>query len=173
MDPQLNPYAPPTASVDQAAATADEQDYVLASRGARFLGAFLDNLVLVALLIPTFFLFDPPRIVGGGNPLLQIYTTMAVPFLIYVGIQWTLIATSGQSIGKKILGTKIVRLDGSPCGFVHGVILRSWIIGALGMIPYIGSIVGLVNALMIFGEEKRCGHDMIAGTRVIVAPIHG
>jgi uncharacterized RDD family membrane protein YckC len=93
---------------------------------------------------------------------------MVLSFMIY---QWYLIATTGQSLAKRWLGIKIVRLDGSPVGFVNGVILRSWVVGALSNIPILGTIIGLVNPLMIFGEERRCLHDHIAGTRVVVAPI--
>lgn len=171
MEPQANPYAPPTANVDQTAETGPD-DYTLASRGARFFGAVLDSLVGGLIIVPAMFLLDV-NFTRGAPDLFQLYSQLAIPFLLYVGIQWTLIATSGQSIGKKILGTKIVRLDGSPCGFVHGVILRSWITGAIGFIPFVGSIFGLVDALAIFGDERRCVHDMIAGTRVINMPIQG
>ena len=66
-----------------------------------------------------------------------------------------------------MLGMKIVKTDGSDVNFVSGVILRSWVTGALSNIPFIGGIIGLVDALMIFGEEHRCLHDHIAGTKVI------
>jgi hypothetical protein len=35
------------------------------------------------------------------------------------------------------------------------------------MIPFIGNFVNLADALFIFGEEHRCLHDHIAGTKVI------
>ncbi len=50
------------------------------------------------------------------------------------------------------MGSKIVRLDGSPVGFVHGVMLRGWVVGALSNIPVLGALVGLVglvNPLMM------------------------
>ena len=43
------------------------------------------------------------------------------------------------------MGSKIVRLDGSPVGFVHGVMLRGWVVGALSNIPVLGALVGLVG----------------------------
>ena len=39
----------------------------------------------------------------------------------------------------------------------------------VAQLPVIGAILGLVNILFIFGPEKRCLHDYIAGTRVIKA----
>jgi uncharacterized RDD family membrane protein YckC len=67
------------------------------------------------------------------------------------------------------MGIKIVKLDGSPVNFVSGVIMRNWIVGLMGGIPYVGSCIRLVDTLMIFGDERRCIHDRIAGTKVIVA----
>ena len=55
-----------------------------------------------------------------------------------------LITTSGQSIGKKLVKTRIIREDGSPVDFVSGVVLRAWIIGFVSMIPFVGGIVALV-----------------------------
>ena len=95
---------------------------------------------------------------------------MVLMVLAFMGYQWYLIATTGQTLAKRWLGIKIVRVDGTPLGFVNGVILRSWVLGLLGNIPIVGPLVSLVNPLMIFGEERRCLHDQIAGTRVIVAP---
>ena len=34
-------------------------------------------------------------------------------------------------------------------------------------IPLIGSILGITDILFIFGQERRCVHDLIAGTKVI------
>ena len=102
---------------------------------------------------------------------------MALMVLAFLAYQWYLVATTGQSLAKRWMGIKIVRLDGSPVGFVHGVLLRSWVISmatnAISTTPglrTLGRLVHLVDALMIFGEERRCLHDHIAGTRVIVAP---
>ena len=78
--------------------------------------------------------------------------------------QWYLVATTGQSLAKRWFGIKIVRLDGSLPGFVNGVLLRSWVLHALNAVC---NFVGLIDALMIFGEQSRCLHDLIAGTKVI------
>jgi uncharacterized RDD family membrane protein YckC len=95
---------------------------------------------------------------------------MAVLFLSMFGLaiyQWILIATTGQTLAKKWLKMKIVKVDGTPVDFVSGVILRSWVVQALSAIPMVGGLVGLIDALMIFGAEQRCLHDHIAGTIVI------
>jgi len=46
------------------------------------------------------------------------------------------------------------------------VLLRSWVNGLIGLVvPF----YGLVDILFIFGSERRCLHDLIAGT-VVVKP---
>jgi uncharacterized RDD family membrane protein YckC len=87
-----------------------------------------------------------------------------LPLSIY---QWMLIARTGQSIGKKWLRIRIVKLDNSPVGFGDGVMLREWITRGISFIPCVGAIISLVGYLMIFGSERRCLHDRIAGTKVI------
>jgi uncharacterized RDD family membrane protein YckC len=176
-----NPYAPPTADVDQGL-QARVDDYVLADRGTRLGAVLIDGLLSVASLLPGFVLLvalagfdnlDPARMLRRMDDSLMfagiaVMVLMALSFQIY---QWYLISTTGQSLAKRWLGIKIVRLDGSDVGFVNGVILRGWVIGAIGNIPLVGGLIALINPLMIFGEERRCLHDHIAGTRVIVAPI--
>jgi len=176
-----NPYAPPTADVDQGLHS-QVDDYVLADRGTRLGAVLIDGLLSVASFLPGLVLFialagvdnlDPSRMLRHMNDGMifvgiAVMGLMALSFQIY---QWYLISTTGQSLAKRWLGIKIIRLDGSDVGFVNGVILRSWVIGLIGNIPLVGGLVALINPLMIFGEERRCLHDHIASTRVIVAPI--
>ena len=52
---------------------------------------------------------------------------MGLMVLAFMGYQWYLISTTGQSLAKRWMGIKIVRIDGTPVNFVNGVILRSWV----------------------------------------------
>jgi len=52
-------------------------------------------------------------------------------------------------------------------GLIIPLFLREWVIAGIGFIPGIGTIVSLVDVLMIFGQDQRCLHDRIAGTKVI------
>jgi hypothetical protein len=38
---------------------------------------------------------------------------------------------------------------------------------AVSLIPTLGGLLTLVDALFIFGGSRRCVHDLIAGTKVI------
>ncbi len=45
--------------------------------------------------------------------------------------------------------------------------MRYFLPTLISQVPFIGGIFGLVNALFIFGAERRCLHDRLAGTRVV------
>ena len=52
---------------------------------------------------------------------------------------------------------------GENGGFVPNVLLRFIVNGLLWIIP----LYGLVDILFIFRGDRRCIHDMIAGTQVV------
>jgi uncharacterized RDD family membrane protein YckC len=161
----INPYAPPSteADFDPGAFGRSPADAHLASRGTRWIGAVLDQLVFVAAMLPGFLLV---LVADQPNEALGI-ALCGLGLFVVGGVQAYLVATTGQSIAKRGLRTKIVKQDGSLPGFVHGVLLRSWLTLAIGMLPGVGSFFHLVDALMVFRADRRCLHDLIAGTIVI------
>jgi len=156
-----NPYAPPTAP-DFYAGPEVEYEHVLASRGRRLFGSILDGIVYAVGVVPAMFMMAP-----DDNPEAAIVAFVAL-VLVLVGIQAVLIATTGQSIAKKLLGMRIIRMDGSPVGFLRGVLVRSWLFAVVTQIPGLGGIIGLVDAVYIFGAEHRCLHDVVADTKVVL-----
>jgi uncharacterized RDD family membrane protein YckC len=90
--------------------------------------------------------------------------------LALLGIQIYLLVTRGQTLGKKFLGIRIVNFDdeGNP-GFVKVFLLRVFVNGMIGAIPFVGIAYTLVDCCFIFREDKRCVHDLLAGTKVVVA----
>ena len=105
---------------------------------------------------------DTLRIIGG--------ILLGLGFLALLIVQIYLLSTRGQSVGKKIMKVKIVKyLDDSSPGFVHACLLRLIVPGFINGIPIVGSIFPLVDACFIFSEERRCIHDLIAGTKVVNA----
>jgi uncharacterized RDD family membrane protein YckC len=94
-------------------------------------------------------------------------------WLALLAVQAYLVTTSGQSIGKRFTSIKIVRMDGSPAGFVRGVLLRNWVLVALAYVPVLSQLSSLFflgDALFIFRADRRCFHDHIAGTKVVRVP---
>lgn len=139
-------------------------EHILASPGTRLGAVLLDGLVYLIGVIP--FVVMAGLSGGGGDEVFAMLALIA-PLVILVCVQWYLIATTGQTIGKRMLGIKIIKETGEDVDFVSGVIMRAWIPGAIGAIPLVGPIFNLVDPLMIFGDGHQCLHDRIASTKVI------
>ena len=97
-----------------------------------------------------------------------------VGMLLVEGVQWYLIATTGQSIGKRVLGVQIVRnFDNEPVGFVRGVMIRTWLswiffYASMMVLPLVWYVFVLVNFLMLMlAANRRTTLDHLAGTCVI------
>ena len=72
---------------------------------------------------------------------------------------------TGQSLGKKYCGIKVVRSDGSPVTLGRVVWLRNVVNWLISFVP----LYGFVDVLFIFGESRQCLHDRIADTTVVKA----
>ncbi|MDE2491944.1 MAG: RDD family protein [Elusimicrobia bacterium] len=130
------------------------QDQELAGRWNR-LGAVLIDAAL--LIVPDVAVSLP------STPEALRLAGALVGFAILVWqIVW--LTTRGQTVGKRALGLRIVRRDTLVNGgFVTNVILRSFVNGLLCLIPF----YFLVDSLLIFRADRRCLHDLIAGTCVV------
>ena len=171
--PHHNPYQTPTASVET---SVDESSFELAGRGARLAAVIIDALAVggVAAIAGIAAAIVIPQIShGGARPPTIVWVILgAIMSFGILGIlfyQCVLLHRNGQTIGKKTLGLKVVRDDGSRCGLRRYVFLRGLPMWILGAIPLIGYIVGLVDPLLIFRESRQCLHDQIASTIVIMA----
>lgn len=162
----LNPYAPP---LTQMARPGYSSMAPLASLGQRFGAAMVDLFVGFLAFLPIMFSAqmmdnDYSQRTGDAPPIHPIFW---LGMLLLVGLSvynLVLLTTKGQTIGKKVLGIRISNYldDGNP-GFVKAVLLRVFVNGLLGFIPF----YGIVDLCFIFGDERRCIHDLIAGTRVV------
>ena len=150
-------------------------DYELASPWIRLVAHILDNLIGFLFMIPALIVLFIKVMNNGGNPpdedemvlvFLGVALLCGLPLIIWQCI-W--ISTRGQSIGKRIMGVRIVKsADCEPPGFVSGILMRAFVPGLVGSVPYIGGVFSLADILFIFASDHRCLHDMMAGTIVIV-----
>jgi len=165
---EQNPYSAPQAHVSDVPA-ADELR--LGGRGARLGAAFIDGLIQIPLILPLMYAmgyFDSiARGVQPGFGMMIMASLMG--FVLFLVVQGYPLSATGQTWGKKWLNLKIVDLEGRKPEFLRLVGLRYGTTQLAVVIPVIGRIYGLVDALFIFREDKRCLHDHIAGTRVVVA----
>ena len=136
--------------------TADS--HVLATRQDRFFAKLIDAaLYAVAIAVAAIFL-------AVSTPLgvsLLARAILGIPI-----VQVVLLTMDGQTIGKKALNTRVVSVTtGLNAGFMTNVALRAWLNAGINIVP----LYALVDVLLIFREDKRCVHDLIAGTKVVKA----
>lgn len=189
MDGQSNPFASPIASDAQ---TPNMPDWAqpLAGRGTRLVAAIIDGLVMALVftgpyiwLLLTLYpaMFNPQSVVEPDMTEQQMADAIAttqpglaftfaatlVAFVIFCLLHGYLLARNGQTIGKWLLGIKIVRTDGSPASLGRLLGLRYLPLSIIALIPYVGTfITGFVDPLMIFRPSRKCLHDTIADTVV-------
>jgi uncharacterized RDD family membrane protein YckC len=157
----VNPYAAPGADLDVGLA-ADTQ--TSAGRGARLAAAILNGLVL--LMPPILIVVLAGIGKGPGEQASPVGVGLALLAVLGIVVYQSVgLATKGQSLGKKWLGIKIVRLDGGPVSFGSAVVMRVFVPLLLGIVPGFG----LVDTLFIFRDDRRCIHDLIAATKVVLA----
>jgi len=171
---QPNPYAPPASDVN-AGNVAPATEGELAERGTRLVAKMLDGLMAAALMLPAIVTAVQSDIYRGGYSLAFFRSFVGTAVGMVSGAAWLgllvfqayLIATTGQSLGKRWMRIKIVRLDDRPVNFATGVLLRHWLFVLLQYIPAVGSIIGSFDLLFIFRRDRRCIHDFVAGTKVV------
>ena len=92
--------------------------------------------------------------------------------LVYSLLQGYLLQKSGQTIGKRVAGTRIVSVDDNRIlPFWQILVVRQLPISVVSQIPVIGPILSFVEVLFVFRQDKRCVHDLIAGTKVVKASV--
>jgi uncharacterized RDD family membrane protein YckC len=155
----------------------------LAERGARLLAASIDELSVLAISLPMVFGAVPAIITmisGGTDPelldtsdLLRVMVAgpgtiiTVVALLAWCVITAWLVAANGQSIGKRMVGIKVVRTDGSRASFARIFLLRNAVNALPNLLPYVGWLYQLVDPLLIYQDSRQCLHDRIADTIVV------
>ncbi len=110
------------------------------------------------------------EVAASTREVLNASLDKSLPLLaVLLLIQLTLLTLRGQSVGKLLIGLRIVRLDGSAPGFVHAFVLRSCAPFLLEQVPLFGLIFWVVDTCFVFRADRRCVHDLIAGTVVVKA----
>jgi uncharacterized RDD family membrane protein YckC len=108
-------------------------------------------------------------ILGKISPMLSlivlpVYLVVILGLFVYVPAFDNPFTQKGQTIGKKVIGIKIVKDDGGEIGLVD-ILLRNVVGYAVsGMVLYLGFIWILIDS-----ETRKGWHDKIAKTSVVVA----
>jgi uncharacterized RDD family membrane protein YckC len=170
-----NPYAPPSAPVRDL--PSGDSQFELAGRGTRLGAAIIDGLIVGCVVyVPLFIGMQGPMPVTTNT--FEVYEAMlssrgapiaGLGFLVWAAITWYLVHRNGQTMGKKLLGIRVVRTDGSRASVARIFWLRNVIMTLISIIPIAGTLAALINVLLIFRESRQCLHDQIAGTIVVKA----
>ena len=164
-----NPYQSPAADAQN---PPSRDNPVLASRWHRFFGALIDGLVQGAIIAPIVFFSGTWADMMANNGALDLTATLVwfiVGEVIFLALQGWLLFNRQQTIGKWLLNMKIVGMeqDAVPAGKLYGV--RYLLMHVIAQIPVL-NLVMIIDPLLIFRKDKRCLHDLLAGTQVIEAP---
>jgi uncharacterized RDD family membrane protein YckC len=166
--PPSNPYAAPAARVEDF----QQEQLVLADRVIRLVAKIVDGLIMGAVGVVVVLAAVGLPELSGNTETRGIITGVAVLIgvgaFVAVGVyNLILLHRHGQTIAKRMFGIRIVRSDGSPCDLLRIIFARWLPVTLISMIPLIGGIMSLVDPLMIFRDDQRCLHDLIADTIVV------
>ena len=152
-----------------------ETEVELASAGQRIIAVLLNQVILC--IIVSVVIWEEKG---------KVTQSVMLGMLIYGIVQLILMSRDGQTIGKKIMGVKVIDADGETAGFVRFFLLReavyNIILTILGVplgvalnseqVAQIPSIIALLICLvMLFvAIDRRTLQDKLANTYVIQLP---
>lgn len=152
-------------------------DGELASRWKRFAGNLIDSFLVALAALPFYagllftYMYINPEYVDQPVTVMSELVETAVFFVwfavMFIVINGYLLANRGQTVGKMLLKTKIVSDEGKLVPLSSLLLKRYVWVWIMQLIPIVGRLGNLINALAIFRENKKCIHDDIAGTKVI------
>lgn len=162
---EKNTHTPPASPLAPLLADSESQ---LASRGDRLKAALVDAVIGTVLMLPIFWYFwnELQQSVVAAQLLLIINVYGFIAMILANGYLWN---KYGQSIGKRVVGIKIVDMNGHKPPLWKIAILRHWTMSLGGFLGSVGRLIPIVDTLFIFGKSRRCMHDYIAGTKVVRA----
>jgi uncharacterized RDD family membrane protein YckC len=142
----------------------------LASRGLRFTAAIIDGVIAAFVMVPLMFFSGYWDSVLAGDPPSYVasFGIAAAAMVVFVVIHGYWLAKHGQTIGKRVVGIRIVNVsDELVPAFTTLVGARYGVVWLASLIPGVGVLISLIDDLFIFRSDRRCLHDLIAGTKVV------
>ena len=145
----------------------------LASPWSRLAAAIIDYWVvgggvgIIAFIVGILAFSSSLDQLADDGPSVPFILWMLTASLAYKIVQWVLLGTRGQTIGKIALSIRIVDAQtGEHPGWPRLVLLRDIVNWILTIIPLLGVIYWIVDSLFIFRADHRTIHDLYSGTRV-------
>ena len=160
-------YSPPKSDLNENS----ETELPLASRWARLGGSLIDTVILFIALFPVVKLTGYwAELTSGEISVSTSFAMLIIGLVVYFLLNGYLLMKRGQTIGKVLVKTRVVSVkDEQILPISRYILLRYLPIAFASQIPFIGQFLGLIDSLFIFRSDKRCVHDLIAGSKVVVA----
>ncbi|TWU48731.1 RDD family protein [Rubripirellula tenax] len=151
-------------------------NFSIASVGKRISGSLLDGVFSMVGMALGFGLMLAVYAVSGvdeeqaGEFSDPGFWAFMVGAIIPPIINAVLVSMSGQTLGKKLVGTVIVNeATGAPVGFTQGILQRTFVFGIFTGLPLIGIFVALADVVYLFIGDHQTLHDKYAKTYVVNA----
>lgn len=123
---------------------------------------FLDGLLYIAYIFSFFWLLGTFELQEALERFgWVVFTAVMLPSILYFPVVETV--WNGRTVGKKILGIRVVKIDGTRAG--PGAYVIRWIFRYIEIMAT-GGVVAIL-AILINGKGQRLG-DMVAKTCVVL-----
>lgn len=161
----FNPYQAPSSDVAVAVSMEERR----AGRGQRLGAAIIDGIISLVFVVPAMMLMGTFEYTEQGvePPFMLTLAATVFAFVVFTALHYVFLKRYGQTIGKWILNIHIADMDGNKAAVGTILFKRYLPISVVGLIPLVGQILPLVDVLFIFRKDRRCVHDLIAGTQVL------
>ncbi len=137
-----------------------ELEYELGSLGDRIVGAIIDWLIIIAYVVVIIATVGLGHLGGSSGIYKFLIVLLALPVVFYDLASELLL--NGQSLGKKVMGIKVISLSGEQPSFSQYLI--RWIFRLVDFT--ISSNMVAVIMVAVTEKKQRLG-DLIAGTVLV------
>lgn len=141
----------------------------IAGVGTRMLAAWLDALVMLGIIIVSFWVYgfiasaiDYQVNTFAAGSVLTAFYLLALFFFIFGYYAVPEIAWDGRTVGKRALKLRVLRDDGTPADAAS--VLARTVVRIVDFLP-VGYLVGLIT-MIVDGRARRLG-DIVGGTVVV------
>lgn len=138
----------------------------LADPFSRLLARIIDFLVVAPLSIIV-------AVLAGVKHGPNVIIGVLIMFGAILGYEWFFLAWGGQTIGKKIMGIRVIPLAGGIRTPLSGgqASRRTAAYFLIPFVPFFGAIYAMLDQLWLLWDQpwRQCLHDKIANTIVVRA----
>jgi len=135
-------------------------------RGRRLSAAVFDILAVAGLgffAIWPLGLFEHEQAYEPNALILRLTTLLLASYLV---LNTWLLAKTGQSVGKRLLGIRIIGNNDGDKPVLWKLLARALAVFVITVIPVWGLLLLIIDSLFIVGPQRRCLHDIILNSRV-------